>query len=108
MGRDLVGSQRISIGSLVYLLDQTLDPFGKGLCRNVCCPVRLKRKEESVRPFLKEAVREMYSLKALTGPKQLSGSLAPTKLLIEAILIGEKAEDPSAAALVFGTKALAG
>ena len=50
----------------------------------------------------------MYSLSALTGHKPLSGSLVPTKLLSEAILIGEKAADPSAAALVFGTKALAG
>ena len=60
------------------------------------------------RPLLIGAVRVKYSLSALTGHKQLSGSLVPTKAPKDGSLMGEKALDPSAAALVFGKKDLAG
>jgi hypothetical protein len=50
----------------------------------------------------------MYSLSALTGHKQVSGSFGPANSLSDWILIGEKAEEPSAAALVFGKKDRAG
>jgi hypothetical protein len=59
-------------------------------------------------PFRIEDVRIMYSRNALTGHKQPSGSLCPTKSLNEGIMIGENAWDPSVAALVLGRKSLTG
>jgi len=54
------------------------------------------------------SVREMYSRRALTGQRQASGSSLPTIPTNEGMLIGENADDPSAAAFVLGKKSLAG
>lgn len=51
-------------------------------------------------------VREIYSRNALTGYKQASSSLCPTKSLNESIMIGENAADPTVAALILGRKPL--